>query len=166
MATSQRAVETAAQDPFRGFKFRVLIGTGGEQLGFQSVSGLSEETEVVEYREGTDPVTARKLPGMTSYANIVLQRGLSKSTFLLDWRKQVAHSDSPASGLADGVPDFRRTVTIQLFDKGQDLASAPVKSWDVNKAWPAKLELSDLNAGSSDVVIESLELAHEGWVEK
>lgn len=156
--TAASAADASAHDPYRGFKFRVLIGT--ERVGFQSVSGLSEETEVVEYREGTDPVTARKLPGLTSYPNIVLSRGLSKSRVLQDWRAQVgAHN-----GFADGVapPGFRRTVTIQLFDKGNPF-DKPVKEWEVYDAWPSRMEFSDLDAGGSDVVVESLELAHEGW---
>lgn len=155
------AVDSSAHDPFRGFKFRVIIGgNGGQAIGFQSVTGLAEETEVVEYREGTDPVTMRKLPGLTSYDNIVLERGLSRSNFLLDWRKQVGHHDGYADGLA--APNFRRVVTVQLFDKGNPF-DKPVKEWEVFDAWPSRLEISDLDAGSSDVVIETLELAHEGW---
>lgn len=161
------AVDASAHDPFRGFKFQVLIGgAGGQAIGFQSVAGISEETEVVEYREGSDPITMRKLPGLTSYDNLTLERGLSKSTFLLDWRREVAHAQTNG-GLGDGVvaPRFRRTVTIRLVDKGENL-DKPVKSWEVFEAWPSRLEISDLDAGSSDVVIETLELAHEGWVMK
>lgn len=159
------ALDASAHDPYRGFKFKVLIGgAGGTAIGFQSVTGLSEETEVVEYREGTDPITMRKLPGLTSYDDIVLSRGLSKSRFLLEWRKQVAHHSDSDKGLADGIPapNFRKPVTVQLFDKG-DPNTSPVSEWEIFQAWPSALEISDLDAGSSDLVIETVTLAHEGW---
>lgn len=158
------ATDSSAHDPYRGFKFVVTIGgAGGLAIGFKSVQGLSEETEVVEYREGSDPTTMKKLPGLTSYPNIVLSRGLSRSNFLLDWRRQVAHTGT-GGGKGDGIPPdgFRRVVIIDLFDKGNPF-DKPVKRWNVFNAWPARLEISDLDAGSSDVVIETLELAHEGW---
>jgi phage tail-like protein len=161
------AVDASAHDPFRGFKFKVEIA-GGEAVGFQSIAGLSQESEVVEYREGGDPTTMRKLPGLTSYDDITLERGLSKSRFLIDWRNQVANGpDLGGSGVGDGVPppNFRREVTIKLFDKG-DPFQRPVATWEVTKAWPSSLETSDLDAGSSDVVIETLVLSHEGWVRK
>lgn len=155
-------VDASAHDPYRGFKFRVLIPGFPAEIGFQSISGLTEESEVVEYREGTDPITMRKLPGLTSYENIVLSRGLSSSDDILRWRAQVgAHN-----GRGDGIPapNFRRNITIQLFDKGND--SKPVKEWEVFDCWPATLSLGDIDAGSSDVLIETMELAHEGFRQK
>jgi phage tail-like protein len=60
-----------------------------------------------------------------------------------------------------GLPadeDFRSEVTIQLLNRNQEV----VREWTVTAAWPAKLAVGDFDAQSSDVVIESLELAHEG----
>lgn len=37
-----------------------------------------------------------------------------------------------------------------------------VKEWEVYEAWPAVMEVGDLDAESSDVLIETLELANEG----
>jgi phage tail-like protein len=168
------AVDASAHDPFRGFKFQVTVaglGNGGsEKIGFQSVAGLSQETEVVEYSEGTDPVTARKLPGPTTYEAITLARGLSRSRFLLQWRNQVISAE--AYSLNATVFGFRREVTIELFDKGAEANfdfslgrsfTPAVATWEVTKAWPSSLKISDLDAGSSDVVVETLVLAHEGW---
>lgn len=157
-------VGASAHDPYRGFKFKVLIPGFGAEIGFASCSGLTEETEIVEYREGTNPITMRKLPGLTSFENIVLSRGLSSSDDVLKWRARVAESVGRGDGVAPGTtPGFRNDVIIQLFDKGND--EKPVKEWRVLEAWPARLEIGDLDASSSDVVLETLELAHEGLLQ-
>jgi phage tail-like protein len=158
MAGSQRS------DPFRGFKFKVLVGgIGGFKAGFQKVSGIKESTEVTPYREGTDAVTPRKLPGLTEYDNVTLEHGLSKDNSFRAWRDKIiklgkeAGQDGGQSGVAPPM-EFRATVTISLYDK----AGNEVKQWELREAWPASLEIGDLDAMSSDVVIETLELAHEG----
>jgi phage tail-like protein len=151
-------------DPFRGFKFMVSV-QGIAKAGFQKVSGLKESTEVTPYREGTDAVTPRKLPGLTEYDNVTLEHGLSKDNSFREWRDQIIKLGKEDGGGEEaprpsGVTpdDFRRSVTITMFDK----AGNEVKEWELREAWPASLEIGDLDAMSSDVVIETLELTHEG----
>lgn len=164
MAENTPAVER--HDPFRGFKFKVVI-PGLTKAGFSKVSGLKEATEVTTYREGTDAVTSRKLPGLTEYDNVTLEQGLSKDNGFRDWRKQIVNlakeAGADGTGPAGVAPPlaFRKTVTISLYDK----AGTEVKQWQLREAWPASLEVADLDAMSSDVVIESLELAHEGMIQ-
>lgn len=57
----------------------------GKSFFFQDVSGLGAEIEVVEFREGGDPGTTRKLPGRTKYANIVLKRGYTAHDEFWQW---------------------------------------------------------------------------------
>jgi phage tail-like protein len=160
MAGSQR------HDPYRGFKFKVVID-GFTKAGFQKVSGLKEATEVTDYREGTDAVTPRKLPGLTSYDNVTLEHGLSNNQDFRKWRQQIVNLGKEAGAAGDGPAgtapplEFRKTVVISLFDKGGN----EVKQYELLEAWPASLEIGDLDAMSSDVVIESLELTHEGLKE-
>jgi len=149
-------------DPFRGFKFRVQIDGFGSEVAFSKVTGLTQETEVVEYREGDDPVTMRKLPGLTTFEDIVLERGLQRGNQLELWREEVVqagldkNAESP-DGTTTG--DFRRNVVIKMFDKNGE----NVKTWEVFAAWPMGLEIPDLDAASSDVIIQTLTLANEGW---
>jgi phage tail-like protein len=153
----------ARHDPYRGFKFKVVID-GFTKAGFQKVSGLKEATEVTTYREGTDAVTSRKMPGLTEYDNVTLEQGLCNNDDFRKWRQKIVNLGKEAGAAGDGPAgtpdalDFRKTVTIELFDK----AGNKVKEWELQEAWPASLEIGDLDATSSDVVIESLELAHEG----
>ena len=135
-------------NPYANFNFVVELG-GEEAGGFSEVDLPSGEIEVIEYREGADKVSsARKLPGRVTYANVVLKRGIAGRLELFDWWKSVR----------DGSPD-RRNVSITLLDEARN----PVQRWMLRDAWPAKLDYGPLNALGNEVVIETLELAHEGF---
>src|SRR5262245_45781501 len=76
-------------DPYGQFNFLVEID-GVIQAGFSEVSGLSTDTNIIEYREGNEQQgTTRKLPGLMKYANIVMKRGYTANRALWDWRKKV-----------------------------------------------------------------------------
>jgi phage tail-like protein len=135
-------------NPYTNFNFVVDIGAG-DDLGFSEVDLPGGEIEVIEYREGSDRVsTARKLPGLAKYANVALKRGVTGRLDLFDWWKAIR----------DGVPE-RRNVTITLLDEQRN----PVQSWRLRNAWPTKLDYSTLQGRGNEVVIETLELAHEGF---
>ena len=74
-------------DPYANCNFLVEID-GITQAGFADVSGLDVSVATHEYREGSDPTTVRKLPGMTSYSNIVLRWGLTADSQLFDWLRR------------------------------------------------------------------------------
>src|SRR5262249_46928705 len=63
------------QDPLGNFRFRVEID-GVAVAGFSEALVGSATTDVIEYREGTDPMLVRKLPGLSKFDNITLKRGL------------------------------------------------------------------------------------------
>jgi len=141
-------VPVQRDNPYANFNFTVDIGAGDE-LGFSEVDLPGAEVDVIEYREGSERrSSARKLPGLVKYPNVRLRRGLAGRMELFDWWKAVR----------DGSPD-RRGVTITLLDEQRN----PVQRWLLRNAWPAKLEFGSLNALGNDVVIETLELAHEGF---
>jgi len=127
-------------------------------MGFSSVSGLSEDTNIIEYREGNSVETPLKIPGQTSYENITLERGMGSNQFMLDWRKKVLNRNNEFFQPPDN--DFRCDVTIELFNKSGIL----VREWKVKNAWPAVYACEDLTADGDDVLIERVELAHEGLV--
>jgi phage tail-like protein len=151
---------TGNQDPYRGYKYSVTI-PGFASAGFSKVSGLAEETEVSEYREGTDQSTTRKLPGITKFGNVTLERGMSANGDLLKWRKKVADILQSNVSAPDGSPagDFRKRVVIALFNREGKM----VKRWTLFQAFPTALKQSDFDAMSSDVMIESMEITHEGY---
>jgi phage tail-like protein len=140
VAQSQR------DDPYKAFNFRVEID-GVAVAAFSEVSGLESETEVIEYRTGTERNTVRKLPGLTKHANIVLRRGITQDTELWNWRKAVA----------DGQVD-RRNGSIVLLDEDR----SEVLRWNFVNGWISKWLGPTLNAEGNEVAIETIEIAHEG----
>ena len=133
-------------DPYGQFNFLIEID-GVTRAGFSEVSGLTTDTNVIEYREGDEVTTVRKLPGLMKYANIVLKRGYTQDTSLWNWRKKVL----------DGATQ-RTTGTITLLDE----ARQPALRWNFTAGWPVKWEGPAMNGNTSEVAIETLEIAHEG----
>ncbi len=137
--------------PLPGFHFQVEWG--GVRIGFTEVTGLDFETEVIEYREGNSKTYNKtKQPGLTKYSNITLKRGVFLNDFDMYklWRNTMMFQEGKAK--------YRRNVTIKLLDEEHQ----PVISWVALKAWPCKVSYSDLKASGNEVVIESMELVHEG----
>ncbi|HEX9454398.1 MAG TPA: phage tail protein [Candidatus Binatia bacterium] len=133
-------------DPYKVFNFIVEID-GIAAAGFSECSGLSTATDIIEYREGNERGGARKLPGLTKFANIVLKRGLTRSLDLWNWRKTVIN----------GAVERKSGAIVLLADD-----HTPAGRFRFHAGWPAKWEGPALNAKSSEVAIETLEIAHEG----
>jgi phage tail-like protein len=133
------------QDPLRDFRFLVEI-EGISSGGFTRVKGLSREVKHESYREGGVNEYEHKLISQVSYPTVVLERGLALGA-LWNW----------AQAVADGQVE-RKTVWIRL----QNEADEKMWAWQVEYALPVKWTASDLDAQSSQVVMESLELAHHG----
>ncbi len=135
------------QYPYTGFNFRIEID-GLTLASFSEAAGLDAEGDAIEYREGTDRVNwSRKLPGLRKYPNITLKRGITQNKELWAWYRNIAN----------GVPD-RRDGTIVLMNE----ARADVLRWNFRSAWPNKVTGPALNATGNEVVVESVELCHEG----
>ncbi|HEX8314848.1 MAG TPA: phage tail protein [Flavisolibacter sp.] len=131
-------------------KYHFRVDWGGQQVSFSEVSGLSMEVEVVEYREGSSPSQqAVKIPGLKRFSNLVLKRAVQKNdNEFFNWIKTVG------VGAVD-----RRDIVISLLNEAHE----PVVGWKVRNAWPCKYEVAGLDATANEVLIETLELAHEGF---
>jgi phage tail-like protein len=136
------------QDPYRNYNFRVEIG-GIQQAGFSECSGFGSNIDVVEYREGNEPMRVRKLAGRTSFPNIVLKWGITASRDLVDWHQQTV----------DGNIQPQNGSIVLLDNQGNEVAR-----WNFVNGWPSKWDGIDLNAKGNDVAIETLEITHEGIV--
>lgn len=137
-----------ANYPLPKFHFRV-DWDGIANAGFTEVTGLEVTTEKIEYRDGASPEFSKiKMPGMQTFGDITLKRGSFKGdNEFFDWWNTVALNTIT-----------RRNVTISLLNEAHE----PVVVWKVKNAWPLKVTSSDLNAGSNEVSVETLVLAHEG----
>ena len=135
-----------ATDPFASFNFKLEI-EGITVAGFSEATGLNQESNVIDYREGQEPITPRKLPGLNKFGNITLKRGISPDLSVYNWRKTVTDGDIE-----------RRNASIVLHNEKHE----EVVRWNLVNAWPSKYVGPDLKANANEVAIESIELTHEG----
>ncbi|GAB61454.1 MAG: phage tail protein [Candidatus Jettenia sp.] len=135
----------ARVDPFKNFRFLVEID-GIVQAGFSECSGFGSNVEVVEYREGGDAATVRKLPGKVSYPDIMLKWGITDSHELYDWHLTAVK----------GQIQRKNGSIILQDDNGQEKVR-----WNFFSAWPSKWDGPDFNAKGNDVAIDSLTVSCE-----
>jgi phage tail-like protein len=130
-------------------KFHFLVEWGGNKVGFTEVTGLDIQVEPIEYREGSSKTYSKiKMPGMQKYSNITLKRGtFAGDTDFYKWVNTVNLNTVE-----------RRDVVIKLLNEQHE----PVVTWRALKAFPIKVQASDLKADGNEVAIETIEIAHEG----
>jgi phage tail-like protein len=139
-------------DPYSAQNFSVTIAgilDDGQAVrgSFAEVSGLDVEITPIEYRNGSEDITVRKIPGLKKFPNIVLKRGITGDITLWKWVKTII----------DGQV-LRADGTITLLDESRQ----PVLVWRFRRGWPCKLSGPSFNATANEIAIEILEIAHEG----
>lgn len=133
-------------DPYMGFNFAIEI-EGLLVGGFTEVSGLESQIGVEDYQEGGVNGFVHKLPRQTTHSNLVLKHGLTDISSLWNWHYNATQ----------GIIR-RKNGTIMLLDRKQ----IPVMWWNFRNALPVRWTGPDFNAGSDEIAVESIELAHEG----
>lgn len=132
-------------DPLASFNFILQIDK--LRVGFSEIGGLATETDIIEYREGNEDITVRKIPGKKKFTNISLKRGYTpQGKELWQWRKSVL----------DGKTE-RRGGTITLQDEGKKAALV----WRFSDGWPSKWAGPAFNAKNNDIAIEEMEICVE-----
>lgn len=136
--------------PYRNIRFLLEIDEVAK-AGFATCRQPESHTDVIEYREGTDPPTVRKLGGLNRYGRVVLRSGVTDdSRELFEWRQLVEHGT---------VDEARRTAAVVLLDREGNAGAR----WELTDAWPATYQAPRLDATGEDVAVESLELVCEGF---
>lgn len=133
------------KDPLRGFRYLVEID-GLVSGAFLRVKGISREVRHESFREGGVNDYEHKLLTQVTYPVVVFERGLAFDDL---WKWALAAADGDVT---------RRTVRVCLQDEQGGRAWA----WQIEHAVPVKWSTSDLDANTSQVVMETLELAHHG----
>jgi phage tail-like protein len=140
------------QTPVANFIFTLNLG-GAEAAGFfAEASGFSTENQVIEHT-GAD-AKGKPLPqrfaGQVKWANIVLKRGVDTQQLLWNWRKSI---------LDGAIDSNRKDCTINVLDQ----TGAVVVTYSFVRAWPCKYSSPGLNAGGNEILVEEMELSHEGF---
>jgi phage tail-like protein len=145
-------------DPYKNFKFRVKWD-GRYVAGVSKISPLKRTTEVVEHREGGDPSSPRKSPGLTKYEPITLERGVTHDVEFERWANKVWNFGS-GLGAEVSLKDFRKEIIIELYNEAGQLALA----YKVFRCWVSEFTaMPELDANANAVAIQSLILQNEGW---
>ena len=87
-------------------------------------------------------------PGRPKYSEVVLKRGFSPNQDLYNWFQGLVKADKKVE---------RKTGAVVVYDR----THKEIARFNLDKAWPSKLNVSDLSAGSDDVMIEDITIQHE-----
>jgi phage tail-like protein len=144
---SKNSLASTAAAVHHSALFKVEFQGLSVQAGyFASVTGFSSQTDVLEYPEGGQNTFVHRLPTRVKQGNITLKRGVVPDSALYDWyQKSVVQADPV-------------TLVLTLLDT----AMKPVRIWSFINAYPVKWTGGDLNAASTEMLTESLEVAHSG----
>jgi phage tail-like protein len=145
--------------PYRNFKFRCYFEGKSEPVALVSkMTALKRTTEVVEWRQGGESNTIRKLAGKTKYEPITLEQGLSLDTDFEGWADQV--NKWGGTDLAQKDNEFRKELRIEVLD----LDGEVVLKYKVHRCWVSEYTaVPDLDANANAVAIKTLKIENEGW---
>jgi len=139
--------ETRLTDPVANFRF--VVTCFWTRAGFSKVTGLKEESDVIEYREGNQSAFLEKYPGLRKYPEMTFERGLTQEgAGMIQWRNAVIKC----------LPNYKTDLAVVI----QTCPGRPARNISIPKAWPSSLEIADLDAKASEIAIESMTLQHEG----
>ena len=136
-----------------GPRFEVELG-GSIVATFSECSGLGVTIQTEKLEEGGVNNTTRKLPGRSDFTNIVLKRGVTHSTDLYDWLVKVMNGQK-----------VRQNISIRVFSwKPSGGGLEEMVNWQFANAFPVKWTGPSFQATGNAIAVETLELAHDGFV--
>lgn len=138
--------------PFIAFNFAVEIYPDGKsdplaKASFAECDGLEITHEFKTIRSGGANDHAYRVPGMISYANLTLKRGLTDNFDLWKW-------------VADSVADpfLRANAEVVMFAADGSTERA---RFQLSRCIPAKIKAPALNAKDGTIAIEEFAMAYE-----
>jgi len=145
--------------PLPGFNFYIALIEDSNPLleaaavasafllgGFSECTGLESEIKVEEVLAGGQNDRVFRFPGRAAYPSIVLSRGVGFGEDLYLWHEDFLKGEGK-----------RRNGLVFLANETR----IPIKCWSFERGIPVKWSGPALNATTSAVAIEKLEIAHE-----
>lgn len=124
------------------FRFKVQLGS--IQAGaFTAVDGLTAEIETIEYQGGMD-MYPRQIPGRPKVSPVVLKKGWINTALLWDWMRKTMEGELKFENIS---------LTLVADDNTTELVQ-----YDCLDAWPSRWNGFQLDAASSNAMLEELEL--------
>ncbi len=139
------------EDPLVAFKFGLEIE--GKLSGlFTSVSGIGSETEVVSQKvvnSETGESIIRQIPGRLTWTPVNLKRGVTSNIDIWKWRQAVVEGK---------IEEARTNCSIIAYSQ----ENKEIARWNLDSAWPSKVVGPEMDAGSTNYMIEEVTIVHEG----
>lgn len=146
--------------PLTKMNFLVTVDNVSGTAAFSEVTGIEATVDVIEFRQGNAHSLAPvKIPGLVKHGNVTLKFGYTLDSAFKTWIQECV------SETRGEMP--RSQVQIELIDINGGAPNAKVEAisgsrvWVLVDAWVTKYTAPDLNATTSEVAIESVELAYE-----
>jgi phage tail-like protein len=135
-------------------RFKVTIIPGDYELGsWQKAEGLDVTWDMPDYRAGDSGNARWFFPANTKYTSVKLIRAACDDSLKVrNWLNLNSF----------GFSKSRITATIRLYDSS---GATIVCEWELRNATPKKWSINNMDAGASQVSIETLEFDHEGFLD-
>lgn len=133
------------------FHFEVDFGTQITGIHFEEVSGMENETQIIEYKDNFSPIFSTvKMPGIPKFGNVTLKRGLFKNDInFKNWVKKIKMNIIE-----------KQEINIKLNDEEGNTFT----EWVIMNAFPVKMKNINLQTDVEEVLVDTLEIKHEGLV--
>ena len=192
MPTNTNFNSTLATDPLRGFRFTATFTAAGADPtfntkittgftgGFSSISGLSINTQAIQYREGGMNTTVHQIPGMTTFNPISFSRGvILGNDQAMVWMRGLfsagtgaglpagynpVTNPNPGTTASGATGNFRTDIIINVNQHPNTSTTVdyPQMAFKVHNAWITGLNYTDLDATNGAILFETMQLVHEG----
>jgi len=142
------------QYPLTDFRFLLIIDDIAV-AGFSEVSGLERNIIIEDYKEGGNDFVYKFPKGIT-YNNLILKKGLSDSDQLWKWHQSV----SDAIVYQKPLKKLKKNITLVVLDEKKEKTEWTFVFKD---AYPVKWTGPTFNALGNSIIVETLELVHQGF---
>tara|TARA_B100000886_G_scaffold198438_1_gene136793 strand:- start:386 stop:967 length:582 start_codon:yes stop_codon:yes gene_type:complete len=135
----------------------------GADAEFQSISGIKATRETETYRPLGINNRSYQLPTITSFDDLVLERGVVKkySDFTV-WCNNFINLDIPdlATYAAGVFGVAKKIILVFLWDRNKYI---PLMTWTFFDAVPKSIEYSSINAKESNYAVEKMTIAYSNF---
>ena len=133
----------AENSPITAARFSITVD-GYEIASFSELQGVRTEIKTVEFIEsGEKGLVQMNIPSNPVLATIILKRAQTQDPQMWSWHEAARFGEMGAA---------RKSCSLVMFDA----AGKPVARYHLENAWPCKIELGALRAGSSEVLTETV----------
>lgn len=153
--------DATKRDPYRNFNFKIIID-GTVVAACKKMSKLAASVDVVKFRAGSSTAaTTELMPGRVSYEPVTLENGLTNDRTFETWATALMRNEASVGDRA-AEPFYRKEIGIQVLDIDNKTI---VRKYRLINAWCSKYTaLSDLAGDANEVIIESIQIEHEGFI--